>query len=111
MNQRKDKRSLFALRKHIDGLLAAGALITTRDPITIVSVGETMKVQHGMLISYTGLADLVKPATDHEWPDALRNMASELCIEQLEHAIEFLERSSCLASLDPETPNDDAITF
>jgi hypothetical protein len=78
MDQRKDKRSLCALRKHIDDLLAAGAVITARDPVTILSKGETMRVMHGMLISYSGLLDMVKPLSDHEWPDALRQMASDL---------------------------------
>lgn len=101
MDRRKDKRSLYALRKHIDDLLVAGAVITARDPVTIVSAGETMRVQHGMLISYTGLADLVKPVSDHVWPDALRKMASDLCIKQLEQAIASLERNSRPASLVP----------
>lgn len=106
MEQRKDKRTLYALRKHIDGLLVDGAVITGRDPVTIVSAGETMRVQHGMLISYTGLAEMIKPFSDHEWPNALRQMASDMCTKQLEQTIEALERSNLMAKLDPGAISD-----
>ncbi|MCI0915658.1 hypothetical protein JNA64_00600 [Pseudomonas stutzeri] len=92
MDPRQDKRTLHALRKHIDELLASGAMITSRDPVTIVTAGETLKVRQGMLVGYSGFLDMVEPAADHDWPDALRQMAIDLCIKQLDQAIETLER-------------------
>lgn len=107
MEQQRDKRSFHALRKHVDELLAAGAVITSRDPVTIVSAGETLKVKHGMLVGYSRFLDMVEPITDHEWPDALRQMAIDLCIKQLDHAIEALERDC--ASAEQPAANDDEI--
>lgn len=100
MEHRQDKRTLHALRKHIDKLLAAGAVITSREPVTIQSAGETLKVRHGMLIGYSGFADMVEPVTDHEWPDALRQMAIDLCTKQLDEAIRALETDHPFAEWD-----------
>ncbi len=105
MERRQEKRTLHALRKHIDKLLAAGAQIISRDPVTILSAGETLKVRHGMLIGYSGFLDMVEPVTDHDWPDALRQMAIDLCIKQLDQAIESLERECRLAE-QPPAAND-----
>ncbi len=110
MNRREDKRTLHALRKHIDELLATGAVITSRDPVTILSAGETLKVKHGMLIGYSGFLDMVEPVTDHEWPAALRQMAIDLCIKQLDQAIEALEGRRLPAELAPAV-NDSSINW
>lgn len=91
MERRQDKRTLHSLRKHIDDLLSAGATITARDPVTILADGKTMKVKHGMLVGYSDFLDLVEPIIDHEWPDALRQMAADLCLKQLDQAVSALE--------------------
>lgn len=109
MDQRQDKRTFHALRKHIDALLAAGAVISSRDPITILSTGETLKVMHGMLIGYAGSLDMVEPVTDHDWPDALRQMAIDLCVKQLDQAVEALERGLTPTETQPAV-NDSAIS-
>ena len=93
MEREHDKRTLHALRKHIDNLLAAGALITARDPVTILADGKTLKIKHGMLVGYSGFLDMVEPIVDHEWPDALRQMAIDLCLQQLDQAINALENN------------------
>ena len=99
MDSTRDKRALHALRKHIDGLLDAGAVITSRDPLTVLSAGETLKVKHGMLVGYTDILALIEPVTDHEWPESLRQMAVDLCVKQLDQAIEALNRSSVIAEV------------
>ncbi|MCQ4308777.1 hypothetical protein NA645_12360 [Pseudomonas stutzeri] len=104
MEQQRDKRTLHSLRKHIDELLAAGATIIARDPVTLVSDGQTLKVKHGMLIGHSGLLDLVEPLTDHQWPDALRQMAIDLCIQQLDEAIRALENKPVMMA--SESAND-----
>nr|WP_217474978.1 hypothetical protein [Stutzerimonas stutzeri] len=109
MSSRQDKRRLHALRKHIDELLAAGATITSRDPVTIVSAGETLKVKHGMLVGYSGFLDMVEPTADHEWPDALRQMAIDLCIKQLDQAIEALQRDQPSTRQEPAA-NDGSVS-
>ena len=86
-----DNRKLHALRRHIDELLASGAAIVARDPLTLLCDGQTLRVKQGMLVGYAGLLDLVGPITDHEWPDALRKMAADLCIKQLDEAIRQLQ--------------------
>lgn len=94
MTQRQDQRALHALRKHIDDLIGAGAVIVSRDPITISSAGETLKVKQGMLVSYSGFLDMIEPVADHDWPDALRQMAIDLCIKQLDEAIQSLSSTA-----------------
>mgnify|MGYP007072094926 FL=1 len=49
---REEKRKLHALRKHIDALLASGAVITQRDPLILLDGSQVLRVEHGMLISY-----------------------------------------------------------
>jgi hypothetical protein len=44
-----------------------------------------------MLVGYSDFLDLVEPIIDHEWPDALRQMAIDLCLKQLDQAISALE--------------------
>lgn len=88
-----DNRKLHALRRHIDDLLAGGATILARDPLTLLCEGQTLKVRHGMLVGYSGLLDMVGPITDHEWPEALRQMAADLCVKQLDEAIRQLQRT------------------
>lgn len=109
MDSTRDKRALHALRKHIDGLLDAGAVITSRDPLTVLSAGETLKVKHGMLVGYTDILDMIEPVTDHEWPESLRQMAVDLCVKQLDQAIEALNRSSATAKAHLAA-NDSSIT-
>ncbi len=104
MEWQQDKRRLHALRKHIDDLLAAGATIVARDPVTLVSDGQTLRVKHGMLVGHSGLLDLVEPLTDHQWPNALRQMAIDLCIQQLDDAIRALESET--VTLASESAND-----
>ena len=74
-------------------MLAAGALITARDPVTILTDGKILKIQHGMLVGYSGFVDMVEPIVDHEWPDALRQMAIDLCLQQLDQAISALKNN------------------
>ncbi|MCQ4314136.1 hypothetical protein D7241_01880 [Stutzerimonas sp. VN223-3] len=99
MEQQPDKRTLHALRKHIDELLAAGAMITARDPVTILADGKNLMVEHGMLVGYSSFLDLVEPIVDHEWPDALRQMAIDLCLQQLDQAINALENNPVSSEL------------
>lgn len=82
-----DKRKLHSLRKHIDKLLASGATIVQRAPLTLHHEGQTHRVEHGMLVSHSEMLDLVDPIADHEWPEALRKMAAELCLRQLDQAL------------------------
>ena len=72
-------------------MLAEGAVFTGRDPLTLLFEGQTLRVRHGMLISYSGFLDLVEPARDHEWPEALRQMAIELCVKHLDEAVKAVE--------------------
>ncbi len=85
---REEKRTLHALRKHIDALLASGAVITQRDPLTLLDGGQVLRVKHGMLIAYYKSLALIEPTTDGEWPESLREMAADLCCRQLDDAIE-----------------------
>ncbi len=96
MESTRDSRVLHALREHIDKLLNAGAVISSREPLTIVAAGETLKVKHGMLVGFSQILDMIEPVADHEWPDALRQMAVDLCIKQLDQAIEALSRSNAI---------------
>ncbi|AZZ46374.1 hypothetical protein C1896_16535 [Pseudomonadaceae bacterium SI-3] len=85
---REDKRKLHALRKHIDALLASGAVITQRDPLILLDGSQVLRVEHGMLISYYKSLALIEPTTDGEWPESLREMAADLCCRQLDEAID-----------------------
>ncbi|WP_019341169.1 hypothetical protein [Stutzerimonas stutzeri] len=86
--QREEKRKLHALRKHLDALLASGAVITQRDPLTLLDGGQVLRVEHGMLIAYYKSLGMIEPATDGKWPESLRELAADLCCRQLDDAIE-----------------------
>ncbi|MGK9064743.1 hypothetical protein [Stutzerimonas chloritidismutans] len=101
MSEPQDLRKHHALRQHIDELLAAGAAIIARDPVTLIVDGQTLRVRHGMLIGYSGVLDLVEPARDHEWPEALRQMAIDLCLKQLDSAIEAFQTGQQLLQVKP----------
>ncbi len=107
MSKGQDKRRLHALRAHIDDLLADGAALVGRDPLTLVCAnGQTLRVKHGMLVGYSGLLDMVEPVSDHEWPDALKQMVIDLCIQQLDEAIRRLTERDCSVDL-AASANDD----
>ena len=109
MKSAQDKRVLHTLRKQVDALLDVGAVITSTDPLTIVTAGETLKMKHGTLVGYSQILDLIEPVADHEWPEALRQMAIDLCIKQLDQAIEALNNGTALAETQLAA-NDSAIT-
>ncbi len=46
-----ERRQLYALRSHIDTLLAAGASLEGRDPVRLSLDGQILIVRHGMLVS------------------------------------------------------------
>ena len=50
-----------------------------------------------MLVGYSHILDMIEPVADHEWPEALRQTAVDLCIKQLDQAIEALNRGSATA--------------
>lgn len=52
-----DKRQFHALRKHIEELLSSGAVITERNPLTLSQAGHTLRVKHGMVVSFHALPD------------------------------------------------------
>ncbi|WP_413043363.1 hypothetical protein [Pseudomonas sp. YJ42] len=52
-----EKRQYHALRKHIEELLDSGAVITERSPLTLSLGGRTLRVKHGMVVSFHALPD------------------------------------------------------
>lgn len=96
----EDKRKLHALRKHIDSLLADGAAISSREPLTLTHAGQTLRVKYGMLVGHYQLPDMVEPIIDHEWPDTLRQIAAGICMRQLDKALQALDlpKESALAN-------------
>lgn len=50
MSEHKDLRRYPSLRKHVDELLAEGAVITDRDPTTLIADGQALKARCGMLV-------------------------------------------------------------
>lgn len=90
MEQQQDKRIFHSLRKHVDKLLAAGAAITARDPVTILADGQTLKIKHGMMVGYAGFPDPIEPAIDPELHEAVRQRAGDQCCQQLNQAISAL---------------------
>jgi len=104
----QDKRVLHTLRKQVDALLDVGAVITSTDPLTIVTAGETLTMKHGTLVGYSQILDLIEPVADHEWPEALRQMAIDFCIKQLDQAIEALNNGTAPAETQLAA-NDSAI--
>ena len=85
---KEEKRKLHALRKHIDTLLASGAVITQRDPLILLDGSQVLQVEHGMLISFYKSRALIEPTINHEWPESLREMAADLCRRQLDEALD-----------------------
>lgn len=83
----EEKRKLHALRKHIDALLASGAVIAQRDPLVLLDGNQVLRVDHGMLISYYKSPASIEPTTGKIWPESLREMAADLCCCQLDEAI------------------------
>lgn len=85
----EDRRVYHALREHIDCLLAEGASLTGRDPVRLSFRGRTLTVQHGMLICEDGHQDLIEALAELEWSSKRsRDLAIELCLKQLEQAID-----------------------
>jgi len=94
---------LHALRDHIDCLLAEGASLVGRDPVQLSFQGRTLTVQHGMLVNESGHQDLIETLAELEWTNKrTRNMAIDICIRQLDHAI----KASCVKVLDLSTPDE-----
>jgi len=56
----KDRRQCTALRNHINALLADGASLVGRDPVRLVYKGQTLTVQHGLLLSEPTPDELVE---------------------------------------------------
>lgn len=54
MSEHKDLRRYPSLRKHVDELLAEGAVITDRDPTTLIADGQALKARCGMLVGDDG---------------------------------------------------------
>ncbi len=52
----KEQRKYLALRAHISELLAAGARIESREPLTLRVNGQRLRVRHGMLIGHSAAA-------------------------------------------------------
>lgn len=50
LDMQSDKRQFHGLRAHLNALLAAGAVITSREPVRLAHAGRTYTVIHGMLL-------------------------------------------------------------
>lgn len=88
-NPPDERRTLHALRDHIDCLLAAGASLTGRDPVQLSLQGRTLTVRHGMLVNENGHQDLIEMLADQEWANTrTRDLAIDICIRQLDHSIQ-----------------------
>ena len=61
MNEQHELRRYHSLRKHVDELLSEGAVITERDPTTLLCDGQALKARHGMLIGHTDNDDASEP--------------------------------------------------
>lgn len=61
MDEDKELRQYHSLRKHVDELLAEGAVITDRDPTTLVADGQAFKARCGMLVGDEGANDSERP--------------------------------------------------
>jgi len=97
-----ERRALHALRDHIDCLLAAGASLVGRDPVQLSFQGRTLIVQHGMLLNENGHQNLIETLAELEWANKrTRDLAIDICIRQLDHAI----KQSCDKVLDSSTPD------
>ena len=101
-NPPDERRALHAMRDHIDCLLAEGASLVGRDPVQLSFQGRTLTVQHGMLVNESGHQDLIETLAELEWTNKrTRDMAIDICIRQLDHAI----KASCAKVLDLSTPD------
>ena len=102
MSDRANERRVFhALRDHIDCLLAAGASLIGRDPVQLSLQGRTLTVQHGMLLNENGHQDLIETLAVLQWSNKrTRDLAIDICIRQLDHAIE----AGALGALGSSTP-------
>ena len=102
-NPPDERRALHALRDHIDCLLAEGASLVGRDPVQLSFQGRTLTVQHGMLVNESGHQDLIETLAELEWTNKrTRDLAIDICIRQLDHAI----KASCVKVLDLSTPDE-----
>jgi len=87
-----DRRHLHALRAHIDALLGKGASLVGRAPVRLSIDGQTLVVQHGMLVSEHNPHELIETLANIEWPtEQQRNQALELCLHHLTQALEETE--------------------
>nr|WP_272890562.1 hypothetical protein [Stutzerimonas stutzeri] len=90
------------MRDHIDCLLAAGASLIGRDPVQLSLEGRTLTVRHGMLVNENGHQDLIETLAELEWTNKrTRDLAIDICIRQLDHAI----RASCVTVRGSSTPD------
>ncbi len=87
-----ERRQLYALRSHIDTLLAAGASLEGRDPVRLSLDGQILIVRHGMLVSENSHLDIIETLSNTEWPsENQRNQAIEMCLHHLAQAIDQAE--------------------
>lgn len=61
MNEQHELRRFHSLRKHVDELLSEGAVITDRDPTTLLCEGQALKARHGMLVGHADINDMYEP--------------------------------------------------
>ncbi|UVO18284.1 hypothetical protein [Stutzerimonas stutzeri] len=88
-NPPDERRTLHALRDHIDCLLAAGASLTSRDPVQLSLQGRTLTVRYGMLVNENGHQDLIEMLAGQEWTNTrTRDLAIDICIRQLDHTLQ-----------------------
>ncbi len=101
-NPPDERRAFHALRDHIECLLAEGASLVGREPVRLSFQGRTLTVQHGMLVNENGHQDLIETLAELEWKNKrTRDMAIDICIRQLDHAI----KASCDKVLEGSTPD------
>jgi len=73
-----------------------------REPVRLSFQGRTLTVQHGMLVNENGHQDLIETLAELEWKNKrTRDMAIDICIRQLDHAI----KASCDKVLEGSTPD------
>ncbi|WP_342006653.1 hypothetical protein [Stutzerimonas balearica] len=84
----KDPRQCTALRNHINALLADGASLVGRDPVRLVYKGQTLTVQHGLLLSEPTPDELVEALNVlAKGNDRARAAAIETCLRHLDDAL------------------------
>lgn len=99
---RGERRSLHALREHIDCLLARGAVISSREPLRLQLHGRMLLVEHGMLIAEQGALDLIRMLATMDWDSGQRDRIIDMCLKQLDQAIEQLMPQAPRAQPTPE---------